>query len=62
MKRPGCWGEVRDGLEVSGLAQYAQGDITSQSANEKAEGESAVRGHRHHTQDSGQMGGEDSEQ
>ena len=31
------------------------------TANEKAEGESAARGHRRHTQDSGQMGGEDSE-
>lgn len=60
MKRRGCWGEVRDGLGVSGLAQHVLGDITSQSLETRAEGESTVRGHRHYAEDTAQMRGEDS--
>lgn len=44
MKRPGCRGEVRDGLEVSGLAQYARGDITSQSLQTRTQKERAQSG------------------
>ena len=44
MKRRGCWGEVRDGLGVSGLAQHVLGDITSQSLETRQQRERAQSG------------------
>ena len=42
------------------MAQHVLGDITSQSLETRAEGESTVRGHRHYAEDTAQMRGEDS--